>query len=32
MKQQHARAGQPQQKEPGINILEKVKKFLFRDD
>lgn len=32
MKQQNARAGQPQQKEPGINILEKVKKFLFRDD
>jgi len=32
MKQLHARAGQPPLKEPGINILERVKKFLFRDD
>jgi cell division protein FtsA len=32
MKQQQVRAGQPPMKEPGINILEKVKKFLFRDE
>jgi cell division protein FtsA len=32
MKQQQVRAGQPPLKEPGINILEKVKKFLFRDE
>lgn len=32
MKQQQARAGQPPLKEPGINIIERVRKFLFRDE
>jgi cell division protein FtsA len=32
MKQQHARAGNVPLKESGINILERVKRFLFRDD
>lgn len=32
MKQAHEREGQQPAKDPGIRILEKVKKFLFRDD
>jgi cell division protein FtsA len=32
MKQQQSRAGQPQLKPVGITLLEKVKRFLFRDD